>query len=92
MDEMKSGLLDIELEDNDSGKATLGGFLAGMIDLETKRPYGNSGWEWDLFAALVRAGKIDGTFNEYGEVENVDTNEAHALIEQAAKEIQAMFR
>ena len=92
MSETKSDLLSIELGDNDSGKATLGGFLAGMIDLETKRPYGNSGWEWDLYAALVRAEKIDGTFNEYGEVENIDHHAAHALIEQAAKEIRGMFR
>ena len=89
---MTSDLLGVELGDNDSGKATLGGFLAGMIDLETKRPYGNSGWVWDLYAALVRAGKIDGTFNEYDEVENIDTRAANALIEQAAKEIQDMFR
>jgi hypothetical protein len=85
-------LLAVELGDNDSDKATLGGFLVGMIDLDGKRPYGNSGWQYDLFAALIRAGKLEGALDGDGYVETCDYDRGYELIAEAAGQIKAMFR
>lgn len=45
-----------------------------------KRPFGNSGWEYDVYAALIGAGAIDGKLNEDGYVEECDRNEAASLV------------
>jgi hypothetical protein len=31
-----------------------------------KRPFGNSGWELDLYRALIQAGAVEGTLDEEG--------------------------
>lgn len=48
-----------------------------------KRPFGNSGWQYDLHEPLVRMGAIQGHIDDednWVEVNGVDTNEAHALV------------
>jgi hypothetical protein len=49
-----------------------------------KRPFGNSGWEYDLYFPLARAGFIDlGTFDEDGDPYNwtqEQINIAHAYV------------
>ena len=45
-----------------------------------KRPFGNSGWEFDLYVPLVRASLVRGAFDEYGYLEDVDDAAADALI------------
>ena len=38
-----------------------------------KRPFGNSGWQWDVYVPLVRAGLISGEIDkQYDEVVDVD--------------------
>ncbi len=44
-----------------------------------KRPFGNSGWEYDLYKVLIECGAIEGTLED-GFVEVVNTNEADQLI------------
>ena len=36
-----------------------------------KRPFGNSGWDFDLYAPLVKAGFIDGKLYEDGRIEHL---------------------
>ena len=45
-----------------------------------KRPFGNSGWQFDLYAPLIRAGYIKGTLDTYGYVEDVDEKAAHKFV------------
>lgn len=82
-------LLDLELPDNDSGAPTVRGYLAALLaelwreeaDFSGKRPFGNSGWQYDVYAAMVRAGLVSGRFDENGWcVEDADTRAADALI------------
>lgn len=40
-----------------------------------KRPWGNGGWKYDLYAELIRLGVVEGKLDEYGYVEYCD-NEA----------------
>jgi hypothetical protein len=36
-----------------------------------KRPFGNSGWEWDLYAPLIRGGYVDGVLDSDGRIETL---------------------
>jgi len=46
-----------------------------------KRPFGNSGWEYDLYIPLVRHGFIKGTIDkEYDDVSVGDKKEAHNFV------------
>jgi hypothetical protein len=41
----------------------------------SKRPYGNSGWEYDLYTALARAGLIEAELDEDGGLEDITDEE-----------------
>lgn len=45
-----------------------------------KRPFGDSGWSWDLFRGLVANGLVAGSFDEFGDVD-LDIVEASVLIQ-----------
>ena len=48
-----------------------------------KRPFGNSAWQFDLYGALVRAGLVSGSFDEFGYVEEVDDETCDKIILEA---------
>lgn len=37
-----------------------------------KYPFGNSGWEYDLYAALIGAGAVEGSLDEDGRVATIN--------------------
>jgi len=45
-----------------------------------KRPFGNSGWQWDIYESLIQCGAIKGTLDKYGYVESLDITEADELV------------
>ena len=45
-----------------------------------KRPFGNSGWKYDVYAELISAGVVDGKLDEFGDVVECDTKEIDRLI------------
>jgi hypothetical protein len=45
-----------------------------------KRPFGNSGWEQDVYDPLVRAGFIAGTIGQNGYANFSDKKSAHAYV------------
>lgn len=45
-----------------------------------KRPFGNSGWEYDLYKPLLVCGAVSGRLDEDGCIEDVDTKAADALV------------
>lgn len=45
-----------------------------------KRPFGNSGWEYDLYAPLIKAGFIKGTLDEYGYVADFKREDAESYV------------
>lgn len=45
-----------------------------------KRPFGNSGWQYDVYCSLVKAGYLEGTLDEEGYLEEVDDNQAKKLV------------
>jgi len=47
-----------------------------------KRPLGDSGWDWDVFAALGHGGFIDAEFDDDGYLVDCDWTKGQDLIEQ----------
>lgn len=86
-------ILDLPLDDNDSGANTIRGYLIALTSevwqhgegFSGKRPFGNSGWEWDLYPPLITNGLVNGKLHEDGYIEDVDDDAAHALIAEAIK-------
>lgn len=52
-----------------------------------KRPFGSSGWEYELYEALLKAGLVDGEFDEDGGIDYVDSKTAHHLIFTAINDL-----
>ena len=48
----------------------------------SKRPFGNSDWQFDVYVALVESGVIVGTFDKDGYLEACDTLEGDIVMHQ----------
>ena len=67
-------ILDIEMQPNDAGAKTIGEYLIALArnvwiegeGFSGKRPFGNSGWQWEVFDRIY-----DGTQTEEGAIRNV---------------------
>ena len=54
-----------------------------------KRPFGNSGWDYDIYAPLVRAELIKGRIDDDGYIAELDEVEANKFV--LTKILQPMF-
>jgi hypothetical protein len=78
-------VLDTPMEENDAGASTVGEYLVillGMVwnegeSFSGKRPFGNSGWEHEIYEALKNVGLI----------KDVNTYQANSLIANAIKSL-----
>ena len=67
---------------------TIGDYLKNLLKevfiqgegFSGKRPFGDSGWEYDVYIPLVKAGIIDGSIDEDGYVDEIDSASAEQLI------------
>lgn len=91
---MSKDILKIKIDCDDVPNAkTIGDYLCALLSevwiegesFSGKRPFGNSGWEYDLYKPLIEAGIVDGTSNEYG-VDCFDEEKANKLILKAIKQ------
>jgi hypothetical protein len=81
-------VLDLPLGENDANAATVRHYFKAQLrklwtereGFSGKRPFGNSGWEYDLDAALVGAGKVAGTIDEYGDCDVDDRDAVEPLV------------
>jgi hypothetical protein len=91
-----TNVLDVPMEDNDSGATTIRGYLKALLvevwieneSFSGKRPFGNSGWANDVYRALVKAQLVPGEFDRYDDLVDVDFKAADALIVAAIKDLQ----
>lgn len=82
-------------EGNDANAATIRDYLVALVrrvwianeGFSGKRPFGNSGWDWDMYPPLIRAGLVRGVLDEDGYIDNVDEEAADALIRAAIDEL-----
>ena len=76
------------MEPNDSGATTVGGYLRELLravwveqeGFSGKRPFGNSSWDSDIEAALIRAQLVKGSLDSDGFVEHVDGGAVRQLV------------
>lgn len=88
-------ILDIEMEQNDAGATTVREYLKALLTtlwaegegFSGKRPFGNSGWEFDLYKPLIKAGAVVGKLDEDGCIDSVDKGAAFRAIQEAIKEL-----
>ena len=64
----------------------LKGMLVELIDdpdgFSGKRPYGNSGWIWEIYARMIGEGFISGKLDVDGMVEEFDNKEADEVLKK----------
>lgn len=53
----------------------------------SKRPLGNSGWEFDLYVPLIGAGLVKGRLDDYGYIEDIDESKASKIIKQVIESL-----
>lgn len=46
-----------------------------------KRPFGNSGWDFELYKPLIAGGFISGSLDEEGYIEDYSRQEAHKYVQ-----------
>jgi hypothetical protein len=86
-------ILDVKMQDNDANAETIGDYLVALLatlwkegeGFSGKRPFGNSGWEYELYIVLVKNDIVSGSFDEYDDLEDVDTEKADRIIQEAIK-------
>jgi hypothetical protein len=79
------------MQDNDAKAATIGDYLRELLrklwnegeSFSGKRPFGNSGWEHEIYLALGKAGHIKAEFDSEGWLEYCDDTHANKLIFRA---------
>lgn len=78
---------------NDADAPTIRDFLKALLvqlirngeGFNGKRPFGNSGWDFDLYFAMIRGGAIPGKLDECGYVDKVDCHAADLMLIEAIK-------
>lgn len=89
-------VLDLPMQQpNDADAATVRDYLVKLLatlweegeGFSGKRPFGNSGWDYDLFPPLIRAGLVRGEFDEDGYIEDLDDRTANQLVAAAIREL-----
>lgn len=81
-------ILNLPMEDNDADAATIGDYLAILLQtvleegesFSGKRPFGNSGWISELITPLVHNNLIDGSLDEDGNIIEASDEEAIELL------------
>lgn len=76
---------------NDAGASTIKEYLVKLLSelwregegFSGKRPFGNSGWEYELYLPLVTSGAVNGKLDSEGYLEKVDQDAANTLIFEA---------
>lgn len=90
-------ILDIKMQTNDADATTIGDYLVKLLatlwiegeSFSAKRPFGNSGWEDEIYSALAKAGVIPCEWHdeEILELKDCDYNLANKLIRYAIESL-----
>lgn len=84
------------MQENDADTKTIGDYLGKLLatlwrkgdSFSSKRPFGNGDWQYDVYAALINSGAIEGALDEDGCVCDVDHDAADKIVLDI---IQAVF-
>lgn len=92
---MTESVLDLPIEGNDVDATTVRGYLLELLAtlwrqgeaFSSKRPFGNGGWEYPVYVALLRAGLVAGRFDEDGDLVELDDTAADVLVCRAVRDV-----
>lgn len=92
---MAHPVLDLAMQENDANavtirdymKALLRGILTEREGFSGKRPFGNSGWDWDMHKPLVKTGLVKGVLDTDGNLEEHDAEKADRLLLSAIDDL-----
>ena len=81
-------ILDLPMSENGAEAKTVRDYLKKLLlgvwekneCFSGKHPFGNSGWEHEIYAALVKGGAIEGTLDEDGWIDTIDADAANKMI------------
>jgi len=84
----KQEILALSMGENDAGAKTIREYLVCLAEacflegegFSGKRPFGNSGWERELYLPLVKAGVIVGEIDEDGKLDRYDSEAGRKII------------
>lgn len=82
---------------NDASAGTVRQYLIKLLadcwrledGFDGKRPFGNSGWKYEVYGALVDAGLIEGGRDSDGYLDSCDSTEGEQLVAQAIQALGA---
>lgn len=89
-------ILDIEMQENDAKAKTIKEYLKKLLlgvwikeeSFNGKRPFGNSGWKYEVYVALARAKVISADMDDDNYIQDISLAEeekANNLIAEAIK-------
>lgn len=81
-------ILNAPLETDDCDATTIKEYLHEIMlklwqegeSFSGKRPFGNGGWKFDIYVALVKCGAVEGKLDEDGFLDEVDLKAADKLV------------
>ena len=81
-------ILEIKFDSDAGNGLTIRGYLHELLSklwqeaegFSGKRPFGNSGWEYDLYLPLVKHGHVKGDIDEDGFLDEFNEQEANDLV------------
>jgi len=88
-----TNILDLAMEENDADAATIRDYLKELLvmvwekdeSFSGKRPFGNSGWKYDIYRTLATHKLIEAEIDEDGDVIDIKRSE-HAKADQLISE------
>ena len=91
-------VLDLPMRENHLGATTIRDYLTDLLatlwiqgsDFNSKRPFGYSDWQFTIYKHLVRAGWVEGVFDDEGGLDRCDTGAADVLIDSAIRALSAV--
>jgi hypothetical protein len=89
-------ILDLPMGPNDADAATVRDYLKALLlklwqedeGFSGKRPFGNSGWKYEVYTALVKAGAVPGKLDAEGYVQECDDGFADQAILAAIAQLR----
>jgi hypothetical protein len=84
-------VLEIQMGENDADAGTIGDYLRALLtelwlkeeSFSGKRPFGNSGWQNEVYTALVKADAVPGEIDGDGYLMSCETEAADRLVLEA---------
>jgi hypothetical protein len=95
-EQSEMNILNLKMAPNDANAKTIREYLRSLLStlwvedegFSGKRPFGNSGWKYEVYEAMVKAGAVSGRIDGEGYLEHVDREAADQMILDAITKLK----